>query len=341
MRLKKKYIGALILGIMGSAPFVQADFYVIPVGKKIKNVLTVAESGGDYSDIQAALDKIQDANATNPYLVYIKPGIYTITQPIQLKPYVTVKGSGRDLTFINASISSADANTSAAVVGANYATLTELRIENDGDLQYSVGIYNHQSSPFIMNVIVEAVNGFAYNFGVFNDSGSSPIMTNVTARAVGGYASNRGVYNKDHSDSIMTRVTANAIGGLSNYAIYNDNSDPVITSCTATGSQGTNHSGISNYYSNPIITSTTATGLGGTSSKGIHNDYSTPIITNVTATASGATSNYGVFNNYSYDVKIYHSTCTGSTDDVINNNGSTSNCYDTEGNSGTLGSNCQ
>jgi len=71
----------------------QADFYVIPVptSKKIKNVITVAKSDGQFTDVNAELDSITDASATNPYLVvYITLRHYTITTTIQMKPFVTI-----------------------------------------------------------------------------------------------------------------------------------------------------------------------------------------------------------------------------------------------------------
>lgn len=67
---------------------------MIPAVHKMKNVVTIAKSGGRFTDVRAAIDSITDDGIHNQYLVLIGPGEYTVTNPIQLKPYVTVMGSG-------------------------------------------------------------------------------------------------------------------------------------------------------------------------------------------------------------------------------------------------------
>ena len=44
------------------------------LGTHYQNVVVVAKSGGDYSSVQAAIDSISDAAASNPYLVWVAQG---------------------------------------------------------------------------------------------------------------------------------------------------------------------------------------------------------------------------------------------------------------------------
>jgi len=60
-------------------------------------VVTVAKSGGDFTDIQAAIDSITDASASKPYVIKIYPGVYEIgTGEITLKAYVTLMGTDKE-----------------------------------------------------------------------------------------------------------------------------------------------------------------------------------------------------------------------------------------------------
>src|SRR5438270_13821129 len=51
-----------------------------------RNVVVVATSGGDFDSVQKALNSITDNSATNPYLVWVAPGIYT--EAVTMKQYV-------------------------------------------------------------------------------------------------------------------------------------------------------------------------------------------------------------------------------------------------------------
>lgn len=96
--LKRMLLVAALAAGLGSPSF--ADFYVIPINKsiKMKNIVTVAESGGEFTDIESAIDSITDASALNPYAIFIAAGTYTITDTIELPSYIHLVGSGRDAT---------------------------------------------------------------------------------------------------------------------------------------------------------------------------------------------------------------------------------------------------
>ena len=126
---------------------------------------------------------ITDASATNPYLVVIGPRVYTVTSPIVMTPYVDIAGSGENVTKITGAISTAAAETSAIVLGANNATLSSLNVENTGGGNVSIALYNYYASPMVKNVVVKASGGGS-SYGIRNHH-SSPTLIGVTATGSG------------------------------------------------------------------------------------------------------------------------------------------------------------
>ena len=263
------------------------------------NVIYVAPSGGDFTSIQAALNSITDASATNRYVVRVAPGTYT--EQVTMKQYVDIEGSGENTTRIIWTGSSGP-NT-GTVVGANNAELRSLTVENTGgtSFAYAIGIYNNGASPSLLNVTVSATGGSDGNYGIYNIS-SSPNMADVTASVSGASFLNRGVFNISSSPT-MTNVTTSASGARNNNGVYNGSgSSPVMTGVTATASSSgasDSNTGVVNNASSPNMINVTATASGGYFTFGVNNNNSSsPNMTDVTASASGASfSNYGVYND--------------------------------------------
>lgn len=65
---------------------------------ELGNVITVADSGGDFSTIAAALNSITTSSPGNPYLVRVAPGIYDGI--VTLRDNVTVEGAGPGVTVL-------------------------------------------------------------------------------------------------------------------------------------------------------------------------------------------------------------------------------------------------
>ncbi len=185
---------------------------VIPLNsaKKLKNVITVSLSNGDFTDPATAVASIVDASDTNPYLVLIGPGIYTLTTPLTLKPYVVVVGSGVKNTTLTGAISTnVDDATSAMVIGASYSAISDLKILNSGGSHFSIGIYNDGASYDISRVTIEAWGGSMGTYGIFNINYSSPTITDTLAYGGQSPVTSYGVYNNS-SSPILTHVTLDA-----------------------------------------------------------------------------------------------------------------------------------
>jgi hypothetical protein len=202
-----------------------------PIAAGLKNVITVAKANGDFTDPVAAVNSISDASATNPYLVVIGPGVYTITETLQMKPYVDIAGSGENVTRIKGAISTAAPASSAIIFGADNSTLSALTAENTGGGAYSVVLHNDSQSPMLRDITAIASGGPG-NYGVYNVS-SSPTMTGVTITASGG-SYNVGIYNYNSSSPMIISVAATA-SGPSSYGAYNNSSSPVIRRSTMKG----------------------------------------------------------------------------------------------------------
>ncbi len=208
---------------------------VIPMGsggKPLQNIVTVAKSKGQFTDPVAAMNSITDASFTNPYLLYIGPGQYTLTTALAMKPFVNVTGSGEQVTWLIGNISSDAADeTSAIVKGANNAALSNLSVSNTGGGEYSIGIFTTglDLTARLENVSVYAKGGIA-NVGVMNLNYSSPMMTGLNIAVEGtGTQVNVGIYNIIHSSPPILGVKILVWGGQTAYGIVNNSfSVPLI-----------------------------------------------------------------------------------------------------------------
>lgn len=258
------------------------------------HVIVVAKSGGDYTTITAALSNIA-GTAGSRYLVWVAPGVYE--EQVWMEPYVDIAGAGQLVTRITGAGSGT--LNSGTLLGANDAELRDLTVENTGDADFAVAIFNGADSPRLTRVTAIASGG-GRSYGVRNTSYSSPVMTDVTATA-SGKSGAIGVANVTSCAPVMTRVTAEANGDADsdNYGVYNEASWPQMTDvrATATGEAGSVNYGVMNNYADALMTNMTAEASGGSSCFAVYNSHSSPEMHGVTATASaGDYHNYGIWN---------------------------------------------
>ncbi|MFW5713666.1 MAG: hypothetical protein ACOCYU_03260 [Brevefilum sp.] len=266
--------------------------YAIYAGSA-QNVVVVAKSNGDFTSIQAALDSITDASESNPYLVYVAPGVYD--ERVTMKEYVDIEGSGELATKITAAGFYSGAND-ATVKGADNAELRFLTVESIGS-SITTAIRNDGVSPRLTHVTANALEAGG-NFGVFNDS-ASPTMTDVTINVSGDGNANEGV-NNDASSPTMNNVTISVSGASNqNHGVNNDfSSAPEMTNVTISVSGAATY----NY--------------------GVYNYDSSATMKNVNIGASGGTDNYGIYNRdngNSRTVLIDNSQISGSTNTIYMN----------------------
>jgi hypothetical protein len=312
----------VLIGVLFLLPpltvFAQGDMIMVPVAvnKPLKNIITVAKANGKFTDPVAAVKSITDVSPSNPYLVVIGPGVYTITETLQMRGWVDIVGSGERTTVITGAISTTSKRSSAIIRGTNFSTLSSLTVENKGGSStYSVALYNESPSPTVSNVTAK-VSGGIYNYGVINDN-SDPTMNNVTVWAFGGTYS-YGVDNINGSFPTMNNVTATASGGTYSYGVHSSSSIPTMINVTATASGGTYNHGVYNSSSSSTMINVTAAASGGAYNYGVYNNalhpnslYPPTMMTGVIAKAAAGTDSYGVFNTDSANPKIRRSTMDG------------------------------
>ena len=185
-----KYLVSLfcVLLVICSAPIgsLAADkVVVIPImshqSKPLKNVVTVAKKNGDFTDPVAAMNSITDAAADNPYLIVIAPGVYTLTETLVMKRYVSITGSGEDVTILTGAISHDNSYSLGALVSVTMASrLAKLAVDNKGGGDYSAAITVHRGH---VDRIVAKVSGSTHNLGIYTADG---ITEKVRASAYGG-----------------------------------------------------------------------------------------------------------------------------------------------------------
>ncbi len=212
--MKKHVILLLSLAAMlmiGTSLQAKDKVVVIPlsVSKSMNNIVTVAKSGGDFKDLQKAIDSITDAAWDNPYLIVIAPGQYDVEQTITMKDHVSITGSGKDVTTLAGNIASDSLDTAAIIQGASYVELSNITVANGGTQSsspYTIGIFCDAGTMSVKNVDVTVGWGAVSNFfyAVFNQENSTLHLDDVDATVWGDHS--RGVLNNGESTVYLNNV---------------------------------------------------------------------------------------------------------------------------------------
>lgn len=197
-------------------PITPTPYALAAPGSTYRNVVIVARSGGDTTSIQAALDSILDASSSNPYLVWIAPGVYTET--VTMKPYVDIEGAGQLATKITHAGSGS--NTAGTVVTASNAELRSLTVENTGGAAYAIAIYNNGTWPRLTNITAAASGDNNISAAVFNSAAASPSISYATLTTSGAGFNHYTLYSVGSSTPTVSNSTITAVGGgTNNYGV--------------------------------------------------------------------------------------------------------------------------
>ena len=212
MRLLLCYFAFLFCG---SLAFAHNKVVVVPLGgaegERPSNVVTVAKSGGDFSDPVHALESIIDANSQNPYVVLIAPGTYTVSESLVMKPNVNLIGSGKEITTIVGNLAGETPEAGSLVISEFDGLIAEMTLANlDAKAgAYKVGLYVNGINGFElrdMSIRVSSARGDGY--GIFNQNSS--IRVNSSTIRVSGSASDQyGIYSA--AGVVRSRISNSSI----------------------------------------------------------------------------------------------------------------------------------
>ena len=312
-----KYVSGLLLWLWLMSGMAQTPVVVIPMSgddlQPLANIVTVALANGDFDDPVAAVNSIPDIgpeapSATNPYLVVIAPGVYELDETLQMRDYVSIAGSGSKATILSGSIGTpADNSTSALVLAAGDARLSDLRIQNQAGgrgEEIAIGLF---TDPDATNFLVQDVEIFvsgAFDLNIAMSNGFSGVtIRNVSLTAEGeiGSSSENIAMRNSSAPVTVEGLTAVARGGQEATGILNSFAAIELRNALVRVDSATDSNiGIRNEEQFEIdmqdmTINVSSGGQNDALSYGVFNDNSGPRINNTKISVFGTDESYGVF----------------------------------------------
>ncbi|MEM1332008.1 MAG: hypothetical protein AAGG08_01000 [Actinomycetota bacterium] len=197
---------------------------------RLSNVVHVAASGGDFTDVQSAMDSITDAAADNPYVVQVGPGVFD--GKVTVIPFVDLVGSGRGATILTSDGGPhADGGVPLAdnaTVNVVEATSTDTGVQTISDLTVrstttgaenrAVGIHvaDGVRETRIDRVTVEVEAGAGDGYGVVLGGGDRIVDSRISVTAYGEFL--RGVQARGDRSMWIQSSRVSALGDGPNAA---------------------------------------------------------------------------------------------------------------------------
>jgi hypothetical protein len=254
------------------------------------NVVVVAKSGGDYTTVQAAINSIVDATASNPYLVWVAPGVYS--EQVTMAPHVHLQGAGQEATVISSTASSGVWPPGATLTLASDTSLRDLTVGNAGTGQYNAALLATAGATrtVVAGVTARAQGTGSENYGLcLTGSSTGAALQQVTALAENGSSVNNGLRNYDGAAATVRGGSFTARGGSSAYGLFNNNYATLdAEGVTALGVNGTYNRGLdSGGFAEATLRGGSFTGRGGRGARGISNYNGALQAEGVTAVGEG------------------------------------------------------
>lgn len=211
------------------------------------NVVVVANSGGDFSSIQSAVNSV-NPTANNPVLIKIMPGTYVEAISITYKGYIHFQGSSKETVKIVAP-------TSAGVLigySANHITVSGITFSSDFNSGTAVGFsycdnIDIRNNAFISDTnsgngtaitamystLVTITNNSVSNFytGIYEQANSDTKIFNNIISEAGGYGINS-------AGSVRTKIIGNTLtknGEGIGMSLYNFSRECIVQANIVTG----------------------------------------------------------------------------------------------------------
>jgi len=276
------------------------------LGADYQNVVIVAQSGGDFTSVQAAINSITDATAGNPYLVWVAPGVYE--EQVTMNPYVHLQGAGQEATVISSTAASSDwPPTQATLLLASDTSLRDLTVGNSGagDANAALLATAGMTRTLVADVTARALGGGVSNHAiVLSGSGTGVTLQQVTALAENGSDYNLGLVNISGAAAVLRGGSFTGRGGTETRGIFNFQSGTMLEaeSITVLAEGGSNRNfGLYNYGgAAAVLRGGSFTGRGGMNVGGIYNSGSGAMLETESVTAlgeNGNSNNYGLSNS--------------------------------------------
>ncbi len=155
-------------------------------GLSIGKTAIVAATGGNYTSPNDAVTNLASwcgtPSSSNPCLIYIAPGHYTLTAPLDLSShsYVSVAGSGEKATVL-------EMVDNIVLQAADESEIRDITIVGSGDTFGAIGILANGDT--VLNRVTVKMSAGNSSFGVINTTGAftanDVTITNVDTTSMG------------------------------------------------------------------------------------------------------------------------------------------------------------